>query len=110
LIERLFYETIFAFQLLERIIFVYNKKPAFVAKRRINQKMAENQNKYSRRSIALFWLFMVIVVVGVLIYFEQIAFLYVLATLAIVALLVIVGFSDLENIGRGEGSGFAAKE
>ena len=72
--------------------------------------MAENINKYSRRSVALFWLLLVVIVIGVLIYFEQIAFLYVLATLALVALLVIVGFSDLEKIGRGDGQGFVSKE
>jgi hypothetical protein len=72
--------------------------------------MAENVNKYSRRAVALFWLLILIVVIGVLIYLEQIAFLYVLATLAIVALLIVVGFSDLEKIGRGDGEGFTAKE
>ena len=70
--------------------------------------MAEKVNKYSRRSVALFWLLIVAIVIGALIYFEQIAFLYVLATLTIVSLLVIVGFSDLEKIGRGDG--FAARE
>jgi hypothetical protein len=61
--------------------------------------MAEKNGKFSRRSIALFWLALVAVVIGVLIYFEQIAVLYVLATLALVVLLIIVGFSDLEKIG-----------
>ncbi|MBK7708903.1 MAG: hypothetical protein IPN69_11800 [Acidobacteria bacterium] len=54
----------------------------------------------SRRSVALLWLLLVAVVIGTLIYLEQIAILYVLATLAIVALLIVVGFADLENIGR----------
>ena len=62
--------------------------------------MTETQSKYSRRTIALFWLAMVIVVIGFLIYFEQIAFLYVLATLSLVILLLIVGFADLEKVGR----------
>lgn len=61
--------------------------------------MAEKKSKFSRRSIALFWLAMVAIVIGFLIYFEQIAVLYVLATLALVVLLVIVGFSDLEKVG-----------
>lgn len=61
--------------------------------------MAEKNSKFSRRSIALFWLAMVAIVIGFLIYFEQIAVLYVLATLALVVLLVIVGFSDLEKVG-----------
>ena len=61
--------------------------------------MAETNSKYSRRVIALFWLAIVAVVIGVLIYFQQIALLYVLATIALVALLLIVGFADLENVG-----------
>ena len=61
--------------------------------------MAEKNSKYSRRSVALFWLAIVAIVLGVLIYFEQIAVLYVLATLALVVLLLIVGFSDLEKVG-----------
>jgi hypothetical protein len=72
--------------------------------------MAENVNKYSRRAVALFWLLILITLIGVLIYLEQIAFLYVLATLAIVALLLVVGFSDLEKIGRGDGEGLTTKE
>lgn len=46
------------------------------------------------------WLLAVAVVIGVLIYIEQIAILYVLATLSLVVLLLIVAFSDLENVGR----------
>lgn len=62
--------------------------------------MANSQGKYSRRSIALFWLLLVAIVIGVLIYLEQIALLYVLATLSLVALLLIVAFADLEKVGR----------
>ena len=72
--------------------------------------MTGKQSKYSRRSIALFWLVLVTVIIGFLIYFEQIAFLYVLATLSLVVLLLIVGFADLERVGRGNAEGFAAKE
>ncbi len=61
--------------------------------------MAEKNTKFSRRSIALFWLALVAIVIGFLIYFEQIALLYVLATLALSVLLIIVGFSDLEKVG-----------
>jgi Ca2+/Na+ antiporter len=42
----------------------------------------------------------VAVIIGVLIAYEQISVLYVLTTLAIVALLVIVAFSDLEKVSR----------
>jgi hypothetical protein len=62
--------------------------------------MSNFQGKFSRRSIALFWLLLVSLVIGVLIYFEQIALLYVLATLSLVALLLIVAFADLEKVGR----------
>lgn len=72
--------------------------------------MTERQNKYSRRTIALFWLGLVIVFIGILIYLQQIALLYVLTTLALVILLLIVAFSDLERVGRGNAAGFAAQE
>ncbi|HEY0458522.1 MAG TPA: hypothetical protein VGC97_05170 [Pyrinomonadaceae bacterium] len=61
--------------------------------------MAQKTGKFSRRAVALFWLALVAIVIGALIYFEQIAVLYVLATLALVVLLLIVGFSDLEKVG-----------
>ncbi len=56
--------------------------------------------KISRRSVALLWLLVVAAIIGTLIYLEQIAVLYVLATFALVALLLIVGFADLESVGR----------
>jgi hypothetical protein len=43
-----------------------------------------------------------------LIYFEQIAVLYILATLSLVVLLLIVGFADLEKVSRDKIEGFAA--
>ncbi|MFN6963273.1 MAG: hypothetical protein ACK4S4_05840 [Pyrinomonadaceae bacterium] len=69
--------------------------------------MAQKQSRFSRRSIALFWVALVAVVIGVLIYLEQIAALYVLATLSLVALLIVVGFADLEKIGRERAGDFA---
>jgi len=71
--------------------------------------MARLTEKYSRRSIALFWLAIVSVVIFSLIYFEQIAVLYILATLSLVVLLLIVGFADLEKVSRDKVAGFAAK-
>ena len=68
--------------------------------------MADKQSKYSRRSIALVWLVAVAIVIGTLIYLEQIAILYVLATISLVALLLIVAFADLENVGRENLEGF----
>ncbi len=67
------------------------------------------QQRFSRRTIALFWFLAVAVVIGILIYLEQIALLYALATIGLVVLLLIVGFADLENVNRDAVDGFAAK-
>ena len=64
--------------------------------------MANKNKTLSRRMTALLWLVLVGIVIGTLIYLEQISILYVLVTLALVALLLIVGFSDLEGVGRGD--------
>ncbi len=72
--------------------------------------MTGKQPKVNRRKSALIWLVLVGVVIGVLIYFEQIALLYVLATLALVALLLIVGFSDLQSVDRERIQGFAVSD
>ena len=56
--------------------------------------------RFSRRVVALFWLLLVSIVIGVLIAYEQISILYVLATLALATLLIIVGFADLEGAPR----------
>jgi len=50
----------------------------------------------------LLWVAIVIAVIGSLIYFEQISLLYVVTTLSLVALLLIVAFSDLEGVRRGD--------
>ena len=62
----------------------------------------------SRRMTVMIWLLIVGGVIGSLIYYEQISILYVLTTLALVALLLIVGFSDLEGVGRGDEDSRAA--
>jgi membrane protein implicated in regulation of membrane protease activity len=62
--------------------------------------MSERRSRFSRRTAALLWMLGVAVIIGVLIAYEQISVLYVLTTLAIVALLVIVAFSDLEKVSR----------
>ncbi len=54
--------------------------------------------RFSRRKIVLFWLALVTFAIGLMIYFERIDALYVLATLGLVALLGIVAFADLENM------------
>jgi Gpi18-like mannosyltransferase len=70
--------------------------------------MADQSPKYSRRTVALFWLFIFSVVIGALLYFEQIAVLYVLATLSLVALLLVVAFADLEHVGIEGGDNFSS--
>ena len=66
------------------------------------------KKKMSRRTLTLIIMFVVAIVLGTLIYYEQISALYVLCTLALVSLLIVVGFSDLEGVSRtdteGEGS------
>jgi Kef-type K+ transport system membrane component KefB len=64
--------------------------------------MAKKKKMMSRRMTVFVWLLVVGTVIGTLIYLEQISILYVLTTLALVGLLLIVGFSDLEGVRRGD--------
>ena len=59
-----------------------------------------NKGRFSRRTLSLIWFLAVAVLIGILIAYEQISVLYVLATLSLVVLLLIVGFSDLEGVSR----------
>ena len=61
--------------------------------------------KLSRRTIALLLMFLVAIVIGTLIAYEQISILYVLATLSLVTLLLVVGFADLEGVSRTDHDG-----
>lgn len=70
--------------------------------------MSVKENKFSRRAIALFWLGLVAVIIGILLYLEQISLLYVLATLGLVVLLLVVGFTDLEKVGRESADGLTS--
>jgi hypothetical protein len=54
--------------------------------------------RFSRRTVALFWTAIVGIIIATLIAYEQISVLYVLATLALVTLLLVVGFADLEKV------------
>ncbi len=65
------------------------------------------QSKLSRRTIALLWLLVSGIVIGTLIAYEQIAILYVLATLFLVVLLLVVGFADLEKVRREDIEGYS---
>ena len=71
-------------------------------------KMAGIFSNMSRRTKAFLWLFIAAIGIGAFIYFEQIAILYVVATLGIVLLLIIVAFSDLEKVGQ-DGPGSAPR-
>lgn len=62
--------------------------------------MAETNSKFSRRTVALFWSLGIGALIAALLYYEQIAVLYVLATIGLVVLLLIVAFADLEKVGR----------
>lgn len=66
--------------------------------------------KYSRRTIALFWLVVTAILIGTLLYYELIEVLYILATVGLVALLLIVSFADLENVGREKAEGNSIKD
>lgn len=68
-----------------------------------------NKRKLGRRTVALLWMLAVAILIGALIAYEQISILYVLATLSIVALLLIVGFADLEAVSRTDGDNTPAK-
>lgn len=71
--------------------------------------MADKQTGFSRRTVALFWCLAIGIIIGALIYWEQIALLYILATLVLVALLLVVGNADLEAVSR-DNAGFAVEE
>ncbi|HEY0049978.1 MAG TPA: hypothetical protein VGB68_11860 [Pyrinomonadaceae bacterium] len=71
--------------------------------------MAEKTGKYSRRTIALFGLVAVGILIAVLVGLQQIAILYVLATISLVALLLTVAFADLEKVGRENSEGFTPR-
>lgn len=62
--------------------------------------MVKEKKKLSSRKVALLWMAAVAIVIAVLIAYEQLSVLYVLATLGIVVLLFIVAFADLESVGR----------
>lgn len=67
--------------------------------------MLKTNKKLSRRTLALVWMLLVAIVIGILIAYEQISILYVLATLSLVTLLLIVGFADLEGVSRTDSDG-----
>lgn len=68
--------------------------------------MKNQSRKFSRLTIALFWFAVVGIIIATLIALEQIAILYVLATLALVGLLLVIAFADLESVGSDSLEGF----
>lgn len=68
----------------------------------MNEKTVKKQG-VSKRQKVLAWVLLVAAGLTTLLYFEQIALIYVLATLFLVVLLLIVAFADLEKVGREDG-------
>ena len=65
----------------------------------MSQRLASNKGRKARgRSNTLIWIVGVGLIVFLLIYFEQTAILYVLATLGVTALLLTVAFADLKGV------------
>jgi len=71
--------------------------------------MEKPKKKMSSRKAALLWMVLTGIVVAVLIAYEQISILYLLATLGIAVLLLIVAFSDLEGVGRQDDGDIASR-
>jgi len=63
-------------------------------------KQTEKKQGISKRKKAFGLMLLVAAGLAALLYFEQIALIYVLATLFLVVLLLIVAFADLEKVGR----------
>lgn len=65
----------------------------------MSQRLASNRGrKTGGRNLTLLWIAIVGIIIFLLIYFEQTAILYVLATLGLTALLLIVAFADLKGV------------
>lgn len=57
------------------------------------------QTQLSRRKKALLLTLVTAGIISALLYFEQIAVIYLLSTIGLVVLLLIVAFADLEKVG-----------
>ncbi len=55
----------------------------------------QTNRRFSRRAVTLFWSALSLAIIVALLYYERIDVLYILATLGLVALLIIVAKSDL---------------
>jgi hypothetical protein len=69
----------------------------------MSKRLASNRSrKTSGRNRTLLWIGGIGLIVFLLIYFEQTAILYVLATLGVTALLLIVAFADLKGMANAD--------
>ena len=64
----------------------------------MSQRLRTSKTR-KRRTVTILWIAALFILLGLLIYFEQTALLYILATFGVTVLLVIVALADL---GRGE--------
>lgn len=65
-------------------------------------KQTEKKQGISKRTKVFGWMLLVAAGITTLLYFEQVAVIYVLATLFLVILLLVVAFADLEKVGMNE--------
>lgn len=65
-------------------------------------KQTEKSQGISKRMKVFGWMLLVAAGITTLLYFEQVAVIYVLATLFLVILLLVVAFADLEKVGMNE--------
>lgn len=69
--------------------------------------MSNRERKLGRRGVVFLWLGVTAIVIMTLVYLEQIALLYLVATVGLIVLLLVVAFSDLESLDRETAESFA---
>lgn len=69
--------------------------------------MSNRERKLGRRGVVFLWLGVIAIVTMTLVYLEQIALLYLVATVGLIVLLLVVAFSDLESLDRETAESFA---
>lgn len=69
--------------------------------------MSNPERKLGRRGAVFLWLGATAIVIMTLVYLEQIALLYLVATVGLIVLLLVVAFSDLESLDRETAESFA---
>ncbi|HMO81671.1 MAG TPA: hypothetical protein PKD24_12855 [Pyrinomonadaceae bacterium] len=69
--------------------------------------MSNRERKLGRRGAVFLWLGATAIVIMTLVYLEQIALLYLVATVGLIVLLLVVAFSDLESLDRETAESFA---